>query len=80
MGGYVLIAVNSVRTIPLDNLRIIRGHTLFQKKFALSVLANFDKETGKGTSELLLNSLTGQSTLETKVKHACKPRFWWRIT
>ncbi|XP_075877795.1 epidermal growth factor receptor isoform X1 [Nelusetta ayraudi] len=57
VGGYVLIAVNSVRTIPLDNLRIIRGHTLFQKKFALSVLANFDKETGKGTSELLLNSL-----------------------
>lgn len=71
VGGYVLIALNKVRTIPLDNLRIIRGHTLLEKKFALSVLSNFDKSTGKGTTELLLNSLTGQFTLNAAtVKHA----------
>lgn len=73
VGGYVLIALNKVRTIPLDNLRIIRGHTLLEKKFALSVLSNFDKSTGKGTTELLLNSLTGGFTLEATVKHAFLP-------
>lgn len=70
VGGYVLIALNKVRTIPLDNLRIIRGHTLLEKKFALSVLSNIDKATGKGTAELLLNSLTGQSTLCAAVEHS----------
>lgn len=69
VGGYVLIALNKVRTIPLDNLRIIRGHTLLEKKFALSVLSNVDKATGKGTTELLLNSLTGQFIPDATVKH-----------
>lgn len=59
VGGYVLIALNTVSKIHLDNLRIIRGHSLYEKKFALSVIANFNKSTGQGTSELLLNSLTG---------------------
>lgn len=59
VGGYVLIALNTVSKIRLDNLRIIRGHSLYEKKFALSVIANFNKSTGQGTSELLLNSLTG---------------------
>eukprot|EP00066_Takifugu_rubripes_P008880 XP_003975413.1 PREDICTED: epidermal growth factor receptor [Takifugu rubripes] len=58
VGGYVLIALNTVSKIRLDNLRIIRGHSLYEKKFALSVIANFNKSTGQGTSELLLNSLT----------------------
>uniref|UniRef100_A0A8D3DZN0 Receptor protein-tyrosine kinase n=1 Tax=Scophthalmus maximus TaxID=52904 RepID=A0A8D3DZN0_SCOMX len=61
VGGYVLIALNTASRIPLENLRIIRGHTLYEGKFALSVLANYDKETGQGTKELLLTSLTGQS-------------------
>ncbi|KAG7278397.1 hypothetical protein CRUP_038560 [Coryphaenoides rupestris] len=30
VGGYVLIALNTARRIPLDNLRIIRGHSLLQ--------------------------------------------------
>lgn len=59
VGGYVLIALNTVSKIRLDNLRIIRGHSLYEKKFALSVIANYNKSTGQGTSELLLNSLTG---------------------
>lgn len=61
MGGYVLIALNTASRIPLDNLRIIRGHSLYEGGFALAVLANYDKATGQGTSELLLTSLTGQS-------------------
>ncbi|XP_068197776.1 epidermal growth factor receptor [Antennarius striatus] len=58
VGGYVLIALNTASRIPLENLRIIRGHTLYERKFALSVLANLDKATGKGVRELLLNNLT----------------------
>uniref|UniRef100_A0A3Q1HB43 Receptor protein-tyrosine kinase n=1 Tax=Anabas testudineus TaxID=64144 RepID=A0A3Q1HB43_ANATE len=58
VGGYVLIALNTASRIPLENLRIIRGHSLYEGEFALSVLANYDKTTGQGTSELLLTSLT----------------------
>ncbi|KAG7229249.1 hypothetical protein INR49_012906, partial [Caranx melampygus] len=58
VGGYVLIALNTAPRIPLENLRIIRGHSLYEGAFALSVLANYDKPTGQGTQELLLNSLT----------------------
>ncbi|XP_077412016.1 epidermal growth factor receptor isoform X2 [Vanacampus margaritifer] len=58
VGGYVLIALNSASRIPLDNLRIIRGHSLYEGSFALSVLANYNKNSGRGTSELLLTSLT----------------------
>ncbi|KAJ8012241.1 hypothetical protein DPEC_G00066640, partial [Dallia pectoralis] len=58
VGGYVLIAVNTANRIPLDNLRIIRGHTLYNGDFALTVLSNFDRPSEKGTTELTLNSLT----------------------
>lgn len=60
VGGYVLIALNTASRIPLDNLRIIRGHSLYEGEFALAVLANYDKATGQGTAELLLPSLTGR--------------------
>ncbi|XP_061549634.1 epidermal growth factor receptor [Phycodurus eques] len=58
VGGYVLIALNTAPTIPLDNLRIIRGHSLYEGDFAFTVLANYDKATSRGTSQLLLTSLT----------------------
>lgn len=64
VGGYVLIAINMASKIPLENLRIIRGHSLYEGTFALTVLGNFDKSMGQGTSELLLNSLTGRSNPE----------------
>uniref|UniRef100_A0A665W094 Receptor protein-tyrosine kinase n=1 Tax=Echeneis naucrates TaxID=173247 RepID=A0A665W094_ECHNA len=60
VGGYVLIALNTAPRIPLENLRIIRGHSLYEGAFALSVLANYDKTTGLAAHELLLPSLTGQ--------------------
>ncbi|XP_069013747.1 epidermal growth factor receptor isoform X1 [Embiotoca jacksoni] len=58
VGGYVLIALNTAPRIPLENLRIIRGHSLYEGGFALAVLANYDKPTGQRTNELLLTSLT----------------------
>ncbi|TNN67471.1 Epidermal growth factor receptor [Liparis tanakae] len=42
----------------LQNLRIIRGHSLYEGMFGLAVLTNYDKATSKVTSELLLTSLT----------------------
>uniref|UniRef100_A0A3Q2ZKP9 Receptor protein-tyrosine kinase n=1 Tax=Kryptolebias marmoratus TaxID=37003 RepID=A0A3Q2ZKP9_KRYMA len=58
VGGYVLIALNTASRIPLENLRIIRGHSLYEGAYALAVLANYDKMTNQGTTELLLTSLT----------------------
>ncbi|XP_036374455.1 epidermal growth factor receptor [Megalops cyprinoides] len=63
VGGYVLIALNKVDTIPLENLRIIRGHTLYENKYALAVLSNYDNDGKnrnftKGVRSLPLRSLT----------------------
>ncbi|KAJ8010643.1 hypothetical protein DPEC_G00077220 [Dallia pectoralis] len=65
VGGYVLIAVNSAASISLENLRLIRGHSLFQDKYALAVMSNYKKKdspfsfnyTG-GLKELRLTGLT----------------------
>ncbi|XP_077125264.1 epidermal growth factor receptor [Ranitomeya variabilis] len=55
--GYVLIAVNAVKQIPLVNLRIIRGNT-FHKNSALSILSNFqDKSTTVGLEWLPMRNL-----------------------
>ncbi|KAF3858122.1 hypothetical protein F7725_011323 [Dissostichus mawsoni] len=58
VGGYVLIALNTAAKIPLQNLRIIRGHSLYEGSFGLAVLTNYDQITGQDTDELLLTSLT----------------------
>lgn len=67
VGGYVLIALNTASRIPLENLRIIRGHSLYDRKYALAVIANIHEDTRQGTRELLLTSLTGQSAPETEM-------------
>ncbi|XP_030072896.1 epidermal growth factor receptor [Microcaecilia unicolor] len=56
--GYVLIATNSLRTISLENLRIIRGNTLYGDRMSLAVFSNEDRETKLGLEELNLRSLT----------------------
>ncbi|XP_061109560.1 epidermal growth factor receptor isoform X2 [Conger conger] len=65
VGGYVLIALNMVETIPLDNLRIIRGHALYDNEYALAVLSNYDSDSPsrnvnvtKGVRYLRLKSMT----------------------
>lgn len=62
VGGYVLIAINMATRIPLDNLRIIRGHTLYNDVYGLAVLSNCNKSTGTGTRELRLRNLTGETS------------------
>ncbi|KAG7488810.1 hypothetical protein MATL_G00038350 [Megalops atlanticus] len=65
VGGYVLIALNEVDTIPLENLRIIRGHALYDNKFALAIMSNYEKNHTsntlnytKGVSQISMRSLT----------------------
>ncbi|KAI2658692.1 Receptor tyrosine-protein kinase erbB-2 [Labeo rohita] len=59
--GYVLIAHVSVRSVPLDNLRIIRGSQLYNSSYALAVHNNIHhSQTGLGLRELRLRSLTGK--------------------
>ena len=66
--GYVLIAHNQVKQVPLQRLRIVRGTQLFEDNYALAVLDNGDPldsgtpATGAalgGLRELQLRSLTG---------------------
>lgn len=57
--GYILIAVNEFSRLPLDNLRVIRGTTLFEDKYALAVMVNYQKDGQYGLQELGLTHLTG---------------------
>ncbi|XP_039609934.1 epidermal growth factor receptor-like [Polypterus senegalus] len=70
VGGYVLIAINTISRIPLENLQVIRGHTLYDNKYALAVLLNFNK-SGSGLQQLPMWSLT--EILKGGVKFANNP-------
>ncbi|XP_068606336.1 receptor tyrosine-protein kinase erbB-3-like [Brachionichthys hirsutus] len=56
--GYVLIAMNHFQKIPLGQLRVIRGSSLFERRFALSVLFNYRKDGTNGLQQLGLANLT----------------------
>lgn len=59
VAGYVLIALNTVEKIPLENLQIIRGNTLYENTYALAVLSNYG--TNKtGLRELPMRNLQGK--------------------
>ncbi|XP_052397274.1 receptor tyrosine-protein kinase erbB-3-like [Carassius gibelio] len=54
--GYILIAMNHFSRLQLDQLRVIRGSSLYDKEWALSVFHNFDSHSG--LENLGLNNLT----------------------
>ncbi|XP_060925022.1 receptor tyrosine-protein kinase erbB-3a [Limanda limanda] len=56
--GYVLFALNDFSRLPLDRLRVIRGNTLFEDQYALSVIFNYQKDGQYGLQELGLTRLT----------------------
>uniref|UniRef100_A0A674B262 receptor protein-tyrosine kinase n=1 Tax=Salmo trutta TaxID=8032 RepID=A0A674B262_SALTR len=58
--GYILIAMNHFRRLPLEQLRVIRGNTLYDRGFALSVFFNYPKEGSNGLQHLGLTYLTGE--------------------
>ncbi|XP_075683181.1 epidermal growth factor receptor-like isoform X2 [Rhinoderma darwinii] len=72
VGGYVLIAANLVKSIPLLNLRIIRGNILY-KNSALSILYNFiENDIAHGLEELPMRQL--REILQGGVTIAGNPR------
>ncbi|KAM9828874.1 receptor tyrosine-protein kinase erbB-3b isoform 1-T3 [Syngnathus typhle] len=56
--GYVLIAMNHFGEIPLEQLRVIRGSSLYERRFALSVYLNYPKDGSHGLRRLGLTNLT----------------------
>ncbi|KAL2091511.1 hypothetical protein ACEWY4_013774 [Coilia grayii] len=56
--GYVLIALNQFGRLPLDHLRVIRGTSLYEGKYALALLVNYQKDGVYGLTELGLTHLT----------------------
>uniref|UniRef100_A0A8C2AN65 receptor protein-tyrosine kinase n=1 Tax=Cyprinus carpio TaxID=7962 RepID=A0A8C2AN65_CYPCA len=57
--GYILIAINQFRRLPLEQLRVIRGTSLYEDRFALAILVNYQKDGVYGLRELGLTHLTG---------------------
>lgn len=61
--GYVLFAVNQFSRLPLDQLRVIRGNTLYEDQYALAVMLNYQKNGQHGLQELGLTQLTGTQSI-----------------
>lgn len=91
VGGYVLIAMNEVPTIPLVNLRLIRGQSLYEGQFALLIMSNYKKNQSSptanftgGLTQLQLSNLTEILSGGVKVSHnplLCNMETinWWDI-
>ncbi|PWA32047.1 hypothetical protein CCH79_00020389 [Gambusia affinis] len=90
VGGYVLIAMNEVSTIPLVNLRLIRGQNLYEGNFTLLVMSNYQKNPSSpdvyqvGLKQLQLSNLTEILSGGVKVSHnplLCNMETinWWDI-
>lgn len=58
--GYVLVAMNHFQQLPLGRLRVIRGNSLYERRFALSVFLNYPKDGSNGLRQLGLANLTGE--------------------
>lgn len=63
--GYVLVALNQFRYLPLENLRIIRGTKLYEDRYALAIFLNYRKDGNFGLQELGLKNLTGKRNIHT---------------
>lgn len=66
--GYILLAVNEFSRLPLDNLRVIRGTMLYENRYALAVMVNYQKDGQHGLQELGLTHLTGMQEVTQHVK------------
>ncbi|OPJ72585.1 hypothetical protein AV530_008468 [Patagioenas fasciata monilis] len=61
--GYILIAMNVFSSLPLRNLRVIRGTQFYEEKFALFVLLNYNPNATHALRHLGLNQLTGEKQM-----------------
>nr|XP_009929446.1 PREDICTED: receptor tyrosine-protein kinase erbB-4-like [Opisthocomus hoazin] len=57
--GYILIAMNVFASLPLRNLRVIRGTQFYEERYALFVLLNYNPNATHALRQLGLNQLTG---------------------
>lgn len=57
--GYVLVALNQFDYLPLENLRIIRGITLYEGRYSLAIFLNYRRDGYYGLRQLGLRNLTG---------------------
>ncbi|KAG8452434.1 hypothetical protein GDO86_004292 [Hymenochirus boettgeri] len=72
--GYVLIAVNIFTYLPLENLRVIRGTHLYDKKYALYMSLNSQINGSLGIEKLGFHKLTeilAGGVHITKNEHLC---------
>lgn len=60
MTGYVLIAMNEFSTLPLPNLRVVRGTQVYDGKFAIFVMLNYNTNSSRALRQLRFTQLTGQ--------------------
>uniref|UniRef100_A0A3Q3N8E8 Receptor protein-tyrosine kinase n=2 Tax=Mastacembelus armatus TaxID=205130 RepID=A0A3Q3N8E8_9TELE len=91
VSGYVLIAMNEAATIPLFNLRLIRGQYLYEGQYALLVMSNYNRNHSSATlnytsglRQLQLSSLTEILKGGVKITHnplLCNTETiqWWDI-
>ncbi|KAJ0023764.1 hypothetical protein NQD34_003663 [Periophthalmus magnuspinnatus] len=56
--GYILLALNEFSRLPLEQLRVIRGSALYEDRYALAVMVNYQKDGHRGLQELGLTHLT----------------------
>ncbi|XP_057188300.1 receptor tyrosine-protein kinase erbB-4-like isoform X2 [Triplophysa rosa] len=56
--GYVLVALNQFDSLPLENLRIIRGTKLYEGRYALAIFLNYRRDGLFGLRQLGLKNLT----------------------
>ncbi|KAK7878770.1 hypothetical protein WMY93_030930 [Mugilogobius chulae] len=56
--GHILVALNEFSRLPLDQLRVIRGSSLYEDQYALAVMVNYQKDGHRGLQELGLTHLT----------------------
>uniref|UniRef100_A0A674MIX0 Receptor protein-tyrosine kinase n=1 Tax=Takifugu rubripes TaxID=31033 RepID=A0A674MIX0_TAKRU len=91
VGGYVLIAMNDATIIPLVNLRLIRGQSLYDGEFSLLVMSNYNRNLtsatrnySSGLRQLQLSSLSEILRGGVKITHnplLCNIETiqWWDI-
>uniref|UniRef100_A0A7N6ANH0 Receptor protein-tyrosine kinase n=1 Tax=Anabas testudineus TaxID=64144 RepID=A0A7N6ANH0_ANATE len=58
MGNLEITQIENATEIPLGQLRVIRGNSLYERRFALSVFFNYPKDGSSGLRQLGLANLT----------------------
>uniref|UniRef100_A0A4W6CT20 Receptor protein-tyrosine kinase n=1 Tax=Lates calcarifer TaxID=8187 RepID=A0A4W6CT20_LATCA len=81
VGGYVLIAMNDAPTIPLVNLKLIRGQNLYEGQYALLVMSNYNRNLTKTELNLLLTEILKGGVKMTHNPLLCNTETiqWWDI-